>query len=55
MSEREREGRYYVKAFTNLMTPLYQIWDSVHDRPVNPLWFYVRREDAEARIREATT
>ena len=46
--------RFYVKSFASLITPLYQIWDATTDEPVNPLWFYARREDAEARIRKAS-
>jgi hypothetical protein len=41
---------YYVKRH-NLPTPLYQIWSRDTDQPVNALWFYLRREDAEAQIR----
>jgi hypothetical protein len=40
---------YYVKHFA-LPTPLYQIWNRDTDQPVNPLYFYGRREDAEAKI-----
>jgi hypothetical protein len=40
---------YYVKRF-DLPTPLYQIWNRDTDQPVNPLYFYGCREDAEAKI-----
>lgn len=44
------QRRCYVKAFTRLSVPLYQLWDRLTDQPVNPLWFYDSREAARARI-----